>query len=226
MYVNNEPVTPAWDEPRLFEWRWAWVLKTLLVIGVFVRPMFIFELKIGKYWIKRPQNAIVGNYQVAQFVRQGDTVPAFLGDSTRWNAVFISVKDSAKGSLMILRMDNTSSNLGLELDSVQHRITVMDKPVSMVPLPKSKKTKKADTTAKAKGKAAIADPTEKKDEKPKDVTPPPPKKIGLLDYLIDPNGDVRLTGKVNNINYDVKLTRIVNEKAPLWRGTRPFAVPR
>jgi hypothetical protein len=262
LYVSNEPVAPAWEEPRLFEWRWMWVIKAFVVIGVFLRPMFIFEMKIGKYWIKRPQPAVVGNYKVAQFIRQNDTVPAFLGDSTRWDAVFISVKDSAKGSITILRMDGTSSNLGLELDSIQHRITVNDQPYSPIPIRKSAKDKKksaatAKDTAKGTSAKDTATPASAKDtaraasakdtvkptasldtakgkkppaakaKDPKAIPePPPPKKIGLLEYIVETNGDVRLTGKINNINYDVKLTRIVNERTPLWRGTRPFAVPR
>jgi uncharacterized membrane protein YphA (DoxX/SURF4 family) len=121
--VFNRPTgTRELGMPFSFSRREVWGMRAVkvLFVGTMLHMMVSSRLEaIGKYGDRAPKPPLYGLYQVESFTRDGQAVPALLGDATRWRYVAVN-----KGSWLTLRnMDDSVTRFRLEDDPLKSTAT-------------------------------------------------------------------------------------------------------
>src|SRR5262249_18457378 len=131
-------------EPQLFPIRWP--VKAFLLgycvwfsaHSVWKYPSYVFNLP--------PKHPLQGIYTVDHFVRNGETIAARVGDSTRWQRVGLGV-DSPDGlnvrmdpsgkapkDIQVHMMNGHRTSFGLMLDTGVRRLVLTEGPAVRVPM--------------------------------------------------------------------------------------------
>jgi hypothetical protein len=114
--------SPRWKRGRL-------VLKPILVAAGIGLPLYQSYDGWKQYGEGAPKPALHGIWEVQQFVRNRDTIPALLGDSARWrrflvNASYVSLQ-TMTDSIKRYRYQNDSAHARMTItsfnDSTKHR---------------------------------------------------------------------------------------------------------
>ncbi|HZI09427.1 MAG TPA: DoxX family protein [Myxococcus sp.] len=102
---------------------WGMLAVKVLFVGTMLHMMVSSRLEaIGKYGDRAPRPPLYGLYQVESFTRDGQAVPALMGDATRWRYVAVN-----RNSWVTLRhMDESLKRLRLEDDAAKSTATLVD----------------------------------------------------------------------------------------------------
>lgn len=116
--VLNRTAPPADLSFQLPRWlaRSRRVLKPIIVLLATCVPL-VFSSRIAPQLRARPP--LFGIYDVDRFVRNGDTIPPLMTDSTRWQRVVFSRPGVMSTKVMTDRM----RSFGVSVDTTNHRVT-------------------------------------------------------------------------------------------------------
>ncbi|HVV54700.1 MAG TPA: DoxX family protein [Mucilaginibacter sp.] len=124
-FVFNKSAAPANLSPHRFTKRWKnitlTVVKYTLIAYTLVFDAFGAMRVEKQYGDKAPKSPLYGLYEVKTFIVNRDTLKPLTTDMFRWNKLAI---DGRGGYLLVQLMNDSTTNMGLELDTVKKKMTI------------------------------------------------------------------------------------------------------
>jgi hypothetical protein len=204
LYIHNRRVAPAWQESTLFTGKWRSLVKGTIIVAMLFRAFIPQPPSSGHYGVRPVRHPMTGVYDVENFIFKGDTIPALVGDSTRWSRVVIGNEFPWPGVIRLLRsnekprviqaarMNGSWLALEIELDTVQHQLTLAAPPPPKVP-----------------PGGAIRQ-----------------SRLGILDYNWVDNTHLELDGVLSGERVKIRLHRLYDNASVFWGGRGYFAAER
>jgi multidrug transporter EmrE-like cation transporter len=116
--VPPEDIRSPWAVGRK---RWArWAVKAIAVTFGAVLPLWSSWKMSAVYGDKAPKPPLYGIWDVATFVRNQDTLPPLLTDTTRWRRVVLG----RPGALFLRTMNDSLRRYSLSADTVGHTLAL------------------------------------------------------------------------------------------------------
>nr|AYM53924.1 membrane protein [Corallococcus coralloides] len=122
----NRPTAPVEQRtPFLLSRRETWGVLALKALFLGVVGWSYVEMRTGyvaKYGDSAPKPPLHGLYEVESFIRDGQVLPALLGDTTRWR--YVGINRYSRASVRL--MDDTVKRFSLEQDAAKGTVTLTE----------------------------------------------------------------------------------------------------
>jgi len=123
-FFKNREAAPSNLTPHRFKTKWKNIvlvtIKYLLVAYVVIGDLISAVQGGAQYGDKAKKPLFYGIYNVVSFVRNKDTLPPLITDTTRWNKLLISYKDGAQ----IKFMNDSLKYYSFKPDTTNHAFVV------------------------------------------------------------------------------------------------------
>jgi hypothetical protein len=121
-FLRNKPVQPLTLAPVFNNRKWRITriaLKSIFIIFASVFPVVLIAIETAEYGEEHTP-PLYGIYTVQEFVRNNDTIPPLITDSTRWGKLLLEYE----GSATVLTMNNRKKYVAFETDTIRKIVTM------------------------------------------------------------------------------------------------------